>query len=215
MAELNRKLPSAGDAFRNICEPGDPTEYEALADQLYEVFVVARNLAPERRSTGCPDHPNGPVDPQAPRGWGNCLLCNSRRRIGRPDARAGTSEPPKRWTEPPPPYTHAALEDAMWHVHEAVGQLELRSPYESFEHVAQLLHSAFYLARELSRTRVDSGCRVHPGAPVDHAAPGGPRCMFCLVQERRNRTGPPVVAIRPCRPDPLMERVRKRNETGQ
>jgi hypothetical protein len=74
--------------------------------------------------------------------------------------------------------------------------------------LADLVHSAFIVTRELSRPRASSGCPRHPGAPVDEDAPGGPRCMFCQGRERLRRSGPPVVAVRPSRPAPQYHRRR-------
>ncbi|WP_329456088.1 hypothetical protein [Streptomyces sp. NBC_01497] len=208
LEELHRKLPGVDDRIRQLPVPADPTEYEQIADTVYEVFVVARNLVARRRSTGCAHHPNGPVDPLAPTGWGHCLLCNSRRRVGRPDVRAAEPEPPRTWEVPQAPYDHKVLVLTMRRINEALADLHLRSADDAFVRLADLVHSAFIVARELSRPRAGSGCPRHPGAPVDEDAPGGPRCMFCQGRERLHRSGPPVVAVRPSRPAPQYHRRR-------
>ncbi|POX43052.1 hypothetical protein C3486_02185 [Streptomyces sp. Ru73] len=173
---------------------GDPTEYDRIADGLYSTFSTARNLAPTRNVTGCPHHPNGPVDPLAPAGWGNCLLCNRNRRIGNQSARsqesAGSGYP-----VPQGPYDHQALLAIMCSVNECVFELDYRSSDQEFTHVAELLHSAFIIARELSHPRSNSGCPKHPGAPLDVDVPGGPRCLFCRAQELREASGDVPVMV--------------------
>jgi hypothetical protein len=45
-------------------------------------YAQSPEASPEARAsaTGCDRHPEGPVDPTAPEGWGVCLLCNTHRR---------------------------------------------------------------------------------------------------------------------------------------
>ncbi|MFF6794320.1 hypothetical protein ACFY9C_35220 [Streptomyces filamentosus] len=210
LAELRAKLASAGDHVRAMPEHGDPTEYEAIADALYQAFVVARNLSPSRDSTNCSSHPRGPVDPEAPDGWGQCLLCNTHRRAGNAAARAGTPKALVQWEVPPPPYTQEALLDRMRLLNDAVFELHLRSSEQEFAKTADLLHGAFVIARELSRPRSASGCTRHPGAPTDPAAAGGPRCLFCVADDlrrQRSATAPrPPQARRGDEPAPITPR---------
>ncbi|QFQ99319.1 hypothetical protein F9278_27795 [Streptomyces phaeolivaceus] len=208
MAELHRKLPSVDDRINWLSVPADPTEYEQVADSLHSLFVTARNLAPDRNVTGCTRHPNGPVDTEAPEGWGRCLLCNSNRRIGHPGVKAAPEIQRGMWAIPEPPYSHRALTETMKKLNEAVMELGLQSPDRDFEHVADLAHSAFFIARELSRPRSRSGCPRHPGAPIDSDAPGGPQCLFCLGRQRLALQGEPKVNIRPSRPAPSIRRPR-------
>ncbi|MER5747124.1 hypothetical protein ABT097_28130 [Streptomyces sp. NPDC002225] len=203
LKELRSRLPSADDRVRNLHGHGDPTEYEAIADALYRVFTTARNLAPERHTTGCSTHPKGPVDPQSPQGWGKCLLCNSNRRAGNPRAGQDVPNSPLQYEVPPPPYTHDALLARMRQINEIVYELHYRSPDEDFALTADLVHGAFTIARELSRPRTSSQCRRHPGAPIDPDARGGPRCLFCAVADhRRNTPPPPQIRDRPRRTTP-------------
>ncbi|MER6499229.1 hypothetical protein ABT218_07505 [Streptomyces sp. NPDC001455] len=191
LKELRSRLPSADDRVRAFLGYGDPTEYDAIADALYRVFITARNLAPARHSTNCSIHPYGPVDPQSPQGWGQCLFCNSNRRIGDPRARQEVQNTPLQYEVPPPPYTHEALLARMRQINEVVFELNFRSPEEDFALTADLVHGAFIIARELSRPRSSSRCPRHPGAPLDPDAPGGPRCLFCTIAERRGGAPPP------------------------
>jgi len=204
LRELRSKLPSTDDRIRAIPGHGDPTEYDAIADSLYRLFVIARNLAPSRNTTNCSTHPNGPVDPQPPDGWGQCLLCNTNRRAGDPRARQGTPVALNRHEIPPPPYTHDLLLARMRQINEVVFELHYRSPEQDLALTADLVHGAFIIARELSRPRTASDCARHPGAPLDPAAQGGPRCLFCAAEEaRRTRTAPPPqIRDRPRRPYP-------------
>nr|WP_240981887.1 MULTISPECIES: hypothetical protein [unclassified Streptomyces] len=185
-------MASVGDHVRAVPEQGDPTEYEVIADALYQAFVVARNLSPSRDSTNCRYHPKGPVDPEAPEGWGQCLLCNTHRRAGNAGARSGAPRALVQYDVPPPPYTHEGLINRLRSLNDAVFELHLRSSDEEFATTADLLHAAFVIARELSRPRSASGCTRHPGAPTDPAAAGGPRCLFCAADDlRRQRAAAP------------------------
>ncbi|MEV4193586.1 hypothetical protein AB0J65_19670, partial [Streptomyces toxytricini] len=82
LRELQAALGSLGDHLRDLYEGAHPTEYEAVADALYTAFRTAAGLAPAKSHTGCPEHPDGALDPEAPDGWGRCLICNDRRRRG-------------------------------------------------------------------------------------------------------------------------------------
>ncbi|MCX5434765.1 hypothetical protein OHU11_42055 (plasmid) [Streptomyces sp. NBC_00257] len=203
LKELRSRLPSADDLIRNIHGYGDPTEYDAIADSLHRVFTTARNLAPTRHSTNCSIHPNGPVDPHSPQGWGKCLFCNSSRRAGNPRTQPEVPNSPVQYEVPPPPYTHDALLTRMRQINEIAYELHYRSPEEDFALMADLVHGAFIIARELSRPRSSSLCPRHPGAPIDPAAPGGPRCLFCTVAEiRGGAPPPPQIRDRPRRTSP-------------
>ncbi|MFL3870584.1 hypothetical protein LT966_28785 [Streptomyces griseobrunneus] len=191
LRELRSQLPSADDRVRDV-SGHDPTEYEAVADALYRVFNTARNLAPPRNTTNCTIHPNGPVDPEPPQGWGRCLFCNGNRRIGNPQARSGGPVNANQYDVPPPPYTHEILIARMRRINDAVYELALVSPDDAFADVADLVHGAFVIARELSRPRSTSKCRLHPGAPIDPDAPGGPQCLFCSTAAiKKERAVPP------------------------
>lgn len=206
LRELRSRFPSADDRVRAISDYGDPTEYDAIADSLYRVFVTTRNLAPPRTFTNCSRHPNGPVDPQPPQGWGSCLLCNGRRRVGHPQALPGSPPNANQFEVPPPPYTHEALLARMRDINEVVFELHYRSSDEEFARAADLVHGAFIIARELSRPRSSSRCSRHPGAPLDPTAAGGPRCLFCVAEDARASRAPaPPVEIR-TRPRPAGRR---------
>jgi hypothetical protein len=190
---------------RALSEDAGPAEYEDVADRLWSLFLVAREVAPTRSRTGCDVHPDGPVDPLAPEGWTRCLLCNRNRRIGDPSVpgvEAGRA-PGQRYEPPKPPYTRAALAEAMRQVRELLLDLGHGSADGEFVRLAETVHQSFVMARELSRPRAASGCARHPGAPVDPTAEetGGAACLFCRGEEtRRTRQGPPVPRARRTRP---------------
>ncbi len=201
--ELRSKLASIGDAVRGLWVDAYPAEYEAVTDDLYVAFRVASNLAPPRSRTGCPVHPDGAVDPEAPQGWTRCLLCNSARRRGtHPD-----NIPPLARTTglgypvPDGPYDLTRLREQMNTVNDLSHSLSLRSADTEFAEVADALHEGFCIARELSRPRNTSGCEIHPGAPTDPTADGA--CVFCAGAARRRaaeRDGIPVIVPRPASP---------------
>ncbi|MFI1839772.1 hypothetical protein [Streptomyces olivaceoviridis] len=201
MREMHNKLPGIDDRIAMLPDPADPTEYEDIADALWDLFLVVKNLAPSPNATGCQRHPGGPVDTEAPAGWGRCLLCNHNRRISHPEAKKAMESATSHWAVPDPPYDHTALMAARRALNETVVELDYRSSDQEFQKTADLVHAAFIITRELSRPRV-SGCQRHPGAPLDPAAPGGPRCVLCVTREHRERVGPPTVRIRPSRPVP-------------
>lgn len=64
-----------------------------LADVVAPLQTAGRTAPPEARITplpsltGCDEHPNGAVDPLPDPGWGECLLCNTRRRRANPSRR--------------------------------------------------------------------------------------------------------------------------------
>lgn len=200
LKELSRTVPGVDDRVRELGDDAAPVEYEGVADQLWNVFVLARELAPARSRTGCDTHPDGPVDPLAPAGWTRCLLCNRNRRISDPSVPGEEQAPPSARSAagpavPQPPYTRAALLETLRLVSGQTLELGYGSPDEEFAVLAERVHRAFVIARELSRSRTDSGCPRHPGAPLDPTAAetGGAACLFCRGEEsRRNRQGPPV-----------------------
>lgn len=205
LRELSRTVPGVDDRVRALGDAADPAEYEAVADLLWSVFLVARELAPTRSRTGCDVHPDGPVDPLAPAGWTRCLLCNRNRRIGDPSTPGveAVRTAGLQYAAPKPPYTTDALGEAMRRIGDLVLDLGYGSSDAEFAGLAEAVHQAFVLARELSRPRATSGCARHPGAPVDPTAAetGGAACLFCRGEEQRlSRQGPPVPRGRRPRP---------------
>ena len=66
-----------------------PEAFDEIADYVHEAFCVAREFSRALPITGCKIHPQGAVDPDSPPEWGNCLLCNIRRRRERDAQRSG------------------------------------------------------------------------------------------------------------------------------
>ncbi|MFJ9461061.1 hypothetical protein ACIRST_39080 [Kitasatospora sp. NPDC101447] len=83
LADLRTKMATANDLAYHAALTSDPAEFQAVMEALHEAYWIAAALASRCTRTGCAEHPHGPVDPEAPDGWGQCLLCNSRRCSGR------------------------------------------------------------------------------------------------------------------------------------
>ncbi|MCX5074564.1 hypothetical protein OHA84_18055 [Streptomyces sp. NBC_00513] len=209
LKELQATLGSLGDHMRELYDGAHPAEYDGVADALYIAFQTASGLAPAKSYTGCPEHPNGALDPEAPDGWGRCLICNDRRRLGlrgqggRTAGAAPAAGEQRRlgYPVPDPPYTHDALRAFLRTIEDRRFHLGLSSPPEEFVRMADDLHRAFIVARELSRPRNASGCSEHPGAPIDPDAPPGEACIFCAGRRRR--------AQRPAQTPEMLPRIRR------
>ncbi|MEU6893084.1 hypothetical protein ABZ934_15030 [Streptomyces sp. NPDC046557] len=205
LKELQATLGSLGDHARELYDGSHPAEYEGLADALYIAFQTAAQLAPARSYTGCPEHPNGALDPEAPEGWGRCLICNDRRRLGlrRNGGRPGPATPvpgeQRRlgYPVPEPPYNHEVLRGYLRTIEDQRFHLGISSPAGDFVRIADDLHRAFIIARELSRPRNASGCSEHPGAPIDPDAPPGEACIFCAGRKRRAQRPPQAPEMLP------------------
>ncbi|MFF4318424.1 hypothetical protein [Streptomyces sp. NPDC001568] len=207
LKELQANVGALGDRVTELYDGAHPAEYEPVADALYLAFRTAAGLAPAKSYTGCPEHPNGALDPEAPDGWGRCLICNDRRRLGRriQGARAaGPAAGEQRrlgYPVPEPPYGLDVLRHYLRVVDEQRFHLTLGSDDQDFVRIADDLHRAFIVARELSRPRNASGCSEHPGAPIDPDAPPGEACIFCAGRKRR--------AQRPAQTSEMLPRIRR------
>ncbi|MEU3311295.1 hypothetical protein ABZ743_01220 [Streptomyces sp. NPDC006662] len=204
LKELQAGVGALGDRIKDLYDGAHPAEYDPVADALYIAFKTAAALAPAKSYTGCPEHPNGALDPEAPEGWGRCLICNDRRRLGRrlhggrPTAPAAPVEQRRLgYPVPEPPYTLDVLRRYLRGIDEQRFHLTLGSPDEDFVRLADDLHRAFIVARELSRPRNASGCSEHPGAPTDPDAPAGEGCIFCAGRKRRAQRPPQTPEMLP------------------
>lgn len=205
LQELKSRLRSVDVRWTDLHAASDPLLFDDLADFLDKLFTTAAELAPQRGGTDCPEHRKGPVDPEPPEGWGACLLCNLRRRRGRLDRIPPPASRAPGWTIPESPHTFEALAALISRIWDAVFELRLTSRPQEFTAVADLVHQAFVIARELSRpNRAAPGCPRHPGGPVESARDGG-GCILCRVRERHGAD--PVVILRPPRaPRRVLER---------
>jgi hypothetical protein len=191
LAELRTKLAALGGSVGELDARSHPLEWDAAADHLYETFRVAANIAPPKTATDCARHPAGAIDPEAPEGWSRCLLCNDRRRR----ATRGPIPPPaprfKRgdlgYSVPPPPFSAERVHQTLRVVNDLLYPMGITSPQEDFEPVADALHEAFCIARELSRPRNESGCARHAGGPRDLDG----ACLLCRLQSRNQPSPAP------------------------
>ncbi|WP_433546597.1 hypothetical protein ACQPZG_16990 [Streptomyces sp. CA-294286] len=185
LQELRSRLGSANDLLKDLYDGAYPAEYEPVADSLYGAYRTAADLAPARNVTGCKEHPDGAVDPTVPDGWGRCLICNHRRRLNERSAPTPAEETPRLPEGPARRATLGSLTAQFALVNERSFDLGTSSRPKEFAALAEALHRAFVLARELSRPRNSSGCAQHPGAPVDPDAPPGEECIFCAGRRRQ------------------------------
>lgn len=198
-------MGALGDRITDLYDGAHPAEYDPIADALYVAFQTAAALAPAKSYTGCSEHPNGALDPEAPDGWGRCLICNDRRRLGqriqggRTGGPAGPAAEQRRLGYPVPegPFTLEVLRRFLRTIDEQRFHLTLGSPDQDFVRIADDLHRAFIVARELSRPRNASGCAEHPGAPIDPDAPPGEACIFCAGRKRRAQRSPQTPEMLP------------------
>lgn len=92
LTDLRARMATANDIAYHLEPTSDTADFRQVMEALHEAYWIAAALASSTSRTGCREHPQGPVDPEAPEGWGACLLCNSRRRIGMVRQRPATSE---------------------------------------------------------------------------------------------------------------------------
>lgn len=202
--ELQEKLVSVSNVMQRLEEASRPDLFDELADRLYEAFIIAADVAPTRHATGCPRHPQGPVDPQAPEGWSSCLICNTHRRRTRSWAEAAAEQPKTVWTMPAPPYTFAGLNDRLYSINDSMMNFRLDSTAEELNRIADSLYQAFIVARELSRPKSVLKCPQHPyiDTPPDSETGG---CTMCAVDARRKAAGlaDPGIALRRAKKPPI------------
>ena len=184
LATINRRIDDL--------DPASPPEaFDNLADELFRALTLARNLGRRSSLTGCDLHPHGAVDPCAPDGSSQCLICNTHRRRGRSAASMPASdlrdaEPIKRYNVPDSTTGLAELRSRMRTLNDLEYTLDLESPPELTDAIADALFDAFCLARELARPLPHTGCRLHPHGPVDTDPPsGGSDCLICNMRLRR------------------------------
>ncbi|WNI20335.1 hypothetical protein [Actinacidiphila sp. ITFR-21] len=94
LTDLRARMATANDLAFHLELTSDTADFKAVMDALHEAYWIAAALASANTRTGCREHPHGPVDPEAPEGWGTCLLCNGRRRAGLTRPREVTGQRP-------------------------------------------------------------------------------------------------------------------------
>lgn len=211
LKELLEHLNSVGNVIKRLEEASTPELFDELADKLDTAFVTATNMAPARYRTGCQLHPWGPVDTEAPEGWGACATCNRNRRIGRPWVTAAESQPKHGYDMPSPPYTFKGLQDRLYLINDAVMALLLDSPDDEIDAIANALYGAFIVARELSRPKPESRCEKHRYTDTaPDPVTGG--CVLCAVEARWAAAGTARVGVVPRPPRKVQRSLRRRYE---
>lgn len=92
LRDLQARMATANDMAYHLELTSDTEDFRKVMEALHEAYWIAAALASCTTRTGCSEHPHGPVDPEAPEGWGACLLCNSRRRVGLTEPRSVTGQ---------------------------------------------------------------------------------------------------------------------------
>ncbi|MFC8723682.1 hypothetical protein [Streptomyces bacillaris] len=92
LTTLQDRLATVNDLVHDLTLTSPQNDFRQAMDALHEAYSVAATLASATSRTGCAQHPQGPVDPIAPDGWGKCLLCNQWRRTGRNQPREVTGQ---------------------------------------------------------------------------------------------------------------------------
>lgn len=82
LRDLRARMATANDLAYHLDHTSPIEDFQQVMEALHEAYWIAAALAAKNSRTECRDHPQGPVDPEPPEGWGVCLLCNSRRRAG-------------------------------------------------------------------------------------------------------------------------------------
>lgn len=79
LSELRAVLATVNDMVYNLNNLSTWQQMDAVADEIYRALNVARDGSRQPSTTGCVNHPRGPVDLAAPEGWSRCWFCNMRR----------------------------------------------------------------------------------------------------------------------------------------
>lgn len=91
---LGRSLRVAGEHGRQIEDRGSDANTQEIRQDLERAMAMLDDaVSTPTPTTRCPEHPGGPVDPEAA---DLCLLCETRRRSGLRTAGAESGEPPER-----------------------------------------------------------------------------------------------------------------------
>ena len=105
--------------------------------------------------------------------------------IGTGDGAAGKKNPvvpPRRGVQ------RRELQEKLVSVDNVMQRLEEASSPDLFDELADRLDEAFIIAADVAPTRHTTGCKRHPGGPVDPNAPAGwSACLLCNTNRRRTR----------------------------
>ncbi|WP_327385017.1 hypothetical protein [Streptomyces sp. NBC_01207] len=82
LAAMREQLAALNDLAAELSVTSHPEEFVQVAAAMRDLYATTRRLSNTMADTGCRWHPAGAVDPAAPEGWGNCLICNTNRGNG-------------------------------------------------------------------------------------------------------------------------------------
>lgn len=84
---LREQLAALNDLAAELTVTSHPEELLQVSAAVRDLYATTRRLTNTTADTGCRWHPGGAVDPAAPEGWGNCLICNTNRGNGQHSGR--------------------------------------------------------------------------------------------------------------------------------
>lgn len=84
---LREQLAALNDLAAELTVTSHPEEFLQVSAAMRDLYATTRRLSNTTADTGCRWHPGGAVDPGAPEGWSNCLICNTNRGAAYPSGR--------------------------------------------------------------------------------------------------------------------------------
>jgi hypothetical protein len=84
---LREQLAALNDLAAELTATSHPEEFLQVSAAMRDLYATTRRLSNTTADTGCRWHPGGAVDPGAPEGWSNCLICNTNRGAAYPSGR--------------------------------------------------------------------------------------------------------------------------------
>lgn len=89
-----RQMLSGALEFLADAGPGREGAVAEAAELTRSALALLESALPKPPpKNGCTAHPNAPVDPDPPQGWGRCLTCNTNRKRGELATSGGGQRP--------------------------------------------------------------------------------------------------------------------------
>jgi len=81
LEQFHAQMGTINDLVFQLTSDSPPAALADVRDALMvATSTISGMIGLPRGTTDCRFHPQGPIDPVAPEGWSNCLLCNTHRR---------------------------------------------------------------------------------------------------------------------------------------